>query len=141
MRALMHFHIICCAVVSQSMASTKDLAFAFAPFLSTQVAEVIAAQTCDMVAARLLLNHMSTFETSHPIVGQAKSGDRIFAFGGDILILSASHASMPLRFATIAQSLLAFRATTWAIHIHFVLSQLVQCDESTTIGLWTIHHV
>merc|ERR1719210_3067753 len=97
-------------VVPQSMVGVNHLTSALTPLGTADVAELGAANTCDVVTTRLLLDHMPTLETAHPIHGNAELGNRIFGFSSNILVLLAIHTRMPLALAPKAQSLLALWA-------------------------------
>jgi hypothetical protein len=49
------------------MTCAYDFTFAAAPFIAAEITELSFAETCDMIASSLFLDHVATFETLHKI--------------------------------------------------------------------------
>jgi len=77
------------------MVLADDLTTAVAPFATTYVTEIIAAQTCHVVTACLFLNHMTAVAAAHVIHLAAILRDCIHGLCSEKLVLVAGHASVP----------------------------------------------
>jgi hypothetical protein len=62
------------AVVSERMTLADNLAFAAAPFCSTQIAKLRATMASNVIATSPLLNNVATLKASHPIHFPAELG-------------------------------------------------------------------
>lgn len=123
---LLHFYTS--TVVPQCVASAHDLALTRSPFAPTEVTELGAADTGDVVATAPFFYNMAALEALHEMHFPTKAGNLVGRLGSEKLVLRTAHACMPLRPALEAERLLALWATVRTFHICACLEDLVEGD-------------